>query len=59
MSPGFSPRKAGANPAYQSRTARRANPDFPMEFAGLPWDVERAEGLGRSPKKAVRLFTTQ
>ena len=26
---------------------RIATPDFPMEFAGLPWDFERQCGLGR------------
>ena len=34
-----------------------ANPDFPMEFAGLPWDFERQTGPRPSPKP-VRLFTT-
>ena len=46
-SPGFSSRKAtfgkksSARPDYRSRAAHIANPDFPMEFAGLPWDFER------------------
>ncbi|WP_156042246.1 hypothetical protein [Bradyrhizobium sp. URHD0069] len=34
-----------------------ANPDFPMEFAGLPWDFERERGRWPS-LKPVRLFTT-
>ena len=34
-----------------------ANPDFPMEFAGLPWDFEREMRPCRPPKP-VRLFTT-
>jgi hypothetical protein len=46
-SPGFSSRKAIfgkkslARHDYWSRAAQIANPDFPMEFAGLPWDFER------------------
>ena len=40
-----------------SLAAQTANPDFRMEFAGLPWDFERQKGLGR-PHKPVRLFTT-
>jgi hypothetical protein len=34
----------------RSGAAPAANPDFPMEFAGLPWDFERDRGPRPSPK---------
>ena len=39
----------------RSRVAPIANPDFPTEFAGLPWDFERQTGPRPSPKTGSAL----